>query len=108
MPQLRYAQVAKTVHQRRLGQVRHRMVFGTQTYYNFCLPHARLRQALPQPEPSNGMGSAKQWRPCTPAMSAGLTGRVWTLRTITTEYPSQANRIANRYSEGDRSNASVV
>src|SRR6266571_5305308 len=37
-----------------------------QTYYNFCLPHASLRQPLPQPEPTNGSGSAKQWRPCTP------------------------------------------
>src|SRR5215468_9086548 len=34
-----------------------------QTSYNFCLPHARLRQALPQPEPTNGTGSATQWRP---------------------------------------------
>ena len=32
-------------------------------YYNFCLPHASLRQALPQPEPTNGTGSAKQWWP---------------------------------------------
>jgi IS1 family transposase len=53
-----------------------------QTYYNFCLPHARLRQALPQPELTIGTGSARQWRPCTPAMSAGLTDRVWTLREI--------------------------
>ena len=41
-----------------------------QTYYNFCLPHASLCQALPQPEPTNGTGSAKQWRPQTPAMAA--------------------------------------
>jgi len=82
MPQLRYAQVAKTVHQRRLGQVRHRMVFGTQTYYNFCLPHASLCQALPQPEPTNGTGSAQQWRPCTPLLGAGLTEHVWTLREM--------------------------
>jgi hypothetical protein len=27
-------------------------------YYNFCLPHASLRQPLPQPEPTNGSGSA--------------------------------------------------
>jgi hypothetical protein len=53
-----------------------------QTSYNLCLPHARLRQALPQPELTNGTGSAKQWRPCTPAMSAGLTDRVWTLREM--------------------------
>src|SRR5262249_51116040 len=35
-------------------------------YYNFCLPHASLRLPLPQPEPTNGTGSARQWRPCTP------------------------------------------
>src|SRR5215510_3055664 len=32
-------------------------------YYNFCLPHASLRQPLLQPEPTHGTGSAKQWRP---------------------------------------------
>jgi hypothetical protein len=53
-----------------------------QTYYNFCLPHASLRQALPQPEPTKGTGSARQWRPCTPAMAAGLTDHVWTLRDV--------------------------
>jgi len=51
-------------------------------YYNFCLPHASVRQPLPQPEPTNGTGSAKQWRPCTPAMAAGLTDHVWTLREV--------------------------
>jgi IS1 family transposase len=51
-------------------------------YYNFCLPHASLRQPLPQPEPTNGPGSAKLWRPCTPAMAAGLTDHVWTLREV--------------------------
>src|SRR5439155_12621549 len=53
-----------------------------QTYYNFCLPHATLRQALPQPEPTKGTGSARQWRPRTPAMAAGLTEHVWTLREV--------------------------
>lgn len=53
-----------------------------QTYHNFCLPHASLRQPLLVPEPTNGHGSAKQWRPCTPAMAAGLTDRVWTLREV--------------------------
>jgi IS1 family transposase len=53
-----------------------------QVYYNFCLPHASLRQPLPQPVHTNGMGSAKQWRPRTPAMAAGLTDHVWTLREI--------------------------
>ena len=53
-----------------------------QTYHNFCLPHASLRQPLPQPLPTTGTGSAKHWRPCTPAMAAGLTDHVWTLREI--------------------------
>src|SRR5262245_41895029 len=53
-----------------------------QTYHNFCLPHTSLRQPLPQPLPTNGTGSAKHWRSCTPAMAAGLTDHVWTLREI--------------------------
>ena len=51
-------------------------------YYNFCLPHASLRVSLPQPLPTHGTGSATQWRPQTPAMAAGLTDRVWTLREV--------------------------
>jgi len=51
-----------------------------QVYYNFCLPHASLRQHLAQPVPTHGTGSVQQWRPWTPAMAAGLTDRVWTLR----------------------------
>jgi hypothetical protein len=51
-------------------------------YYNFCLPHASLRVRLPQPLPTHGTGSAKTWRPQTPAMAAGLTDRVWTLREV--------------------------
>jgi hypothetical protein len=51
-------------------------------YHNFCLPHTSLRQPLPQPELTKGAGSAKQWRPCTPAMAAGLTDHVWTLREV--------------------------
>src|SRR2546428_767430 len=43
-----------------------------QTHYNLCLPHASVRQPLPQPEPTNGTGSAKFWRPDTPAMAAGV------------------------------------
>ena len=53
-----------------------------QTYYNFVLPHARLRQARLQPLRTNGNGSATLWRPCTPAMAAGLTNRVWSLRDV--------------------------
>ena len=49
-----------------------------QTYHNFVLPHASLRQALRIPEATNGKGSARWWRPCTPAMAAGLTDHGWT------------------------------
>jgi hypothetical protein len=51
-------------------------------YYNFCLPHASLRRPVPQSVPTHGTGSATQWRPWTPAMAAGLTDRVWTLREV--------------------------
>ena len=60
-----------------LGQL---VVF--QTYQNFVVPHASLRQPLQVPEPTNGSGSAKVWRPCTPAMAAGLTDHVWSLREV--------------------------
>jgi IS1 family transposase len=52
------------------------------TYYNFVLPHRSLRQALPASEPINGVGSAKQWQPGTPAMAAGVTDHVWTLKEV--------------------------
>jgi hypothetical protein len=51
-------------------------------YYNFCLPHTSLHQVLPQSEPTNGHGLAKVCRPQTPAMAAGLTDHVWTLREV--------------------------
>jgi IS1 family transposase len=53
-----------------------------QTYHNFCLPHASLHQPLPQPLPTKGTGSAKHWRPSTPAMAAGVTDHVWSLREV--------------------------
>jgi IS1 family transposase len=53
-----------------------------QVYHNFVLPHASLRQPLPAPEVTNGRGSAKVWRPCTPAMAAGLTDHVWSLQEV--------------------------
>ena len=53
-----------------------------QVYHNFVLPHASLCQALAQPVPTNGRGSAKRWRPCTLAMAAGLTDHVWGLREV--------------------------
>jgi IS1 family transposase len=51
-------------------------------YHNFVLPHASLRQPLPLPEATNGSGSAQVWRPCTPAMAAGLTEHVWSLTEV--------------------------
>src|SRR5256884_23160 len=49
-------------------------------YHNFVVPHASLRQRLPLPEATSGSGSAKVWRPCTPAMAAGLTNSMWSLK----------------------------
>jgi IS1 family transposase len=52
------------------------------SYHNFVLPHASLRQPLLVAEVTNGSGSARVWRPCTPAMAAGLTDHVWSLREV--------------------------
>src|SRR6266704_145862 len=51
-------------------------------YDNFCLPHASLRIPFVLPEPTNGPGSAKRWQPQTPAMAAGLTDHVWSVREM--------------------------
>jgi IS1 family transposase len=53
-----------------------------QTYHNFVLPHASLRQALGVLEAPPRTGSAKRWRSCTPAMAAGLTDHVWSLKEV--------------------------
>ena len=53
-----------------------------QVHHNFVLPHASLHQPLLVPEATNGRGSAKLWRPCTPAMAAGLTDHVWSLKEV--------------------------
>jgi len=53
-----------------------------QVSHNFVLPHASLRQALAEPIPTHGTGSAKRWRPCTQAMAAGLTDHVWSLTEV--------------------------
>ena len=53
-----------------------------QVYHNFVLPQASLRQALAAPMATNGKGSARVWRPCTPAMAAGLTKHVWSLKEV--------------------------
>jgi hypothetical protein len=53
-----------------------------QVYHNFVVPHTSLRQRLPLPEVPNGRGTAQVWRPCTPAMAAGLTDHVWSLAEV--------------------------
>jgi hypothetical protein len=53
-----------------------------QVYHNLVLPHASLRQRLLVPEATNGDGSARVWRPCTPALAAGLTDHVWSLKEV--------------------------
>lgn len=53
-----------------------------QVYHNVVFPHASLRQRLSHPEVTNGSGSAKVWRPCTPALAAGLTDHVWSLKEV--------------------------
>jgi IS1 family transposase len=53
-----------------------------QVYHNCVLPHASLRQPLLIPEVTSGRGSVKVWRPCTPAMAAGLTDHVWSLKEV--------------------------
>ncbi len=47
-----------------------------QIYYNFCLPHAALREGL-----NNGSPSQK-WQPHSPAMAVGLTDHIWTLGEV--------------------------
>jgi IS1 family transposase len=53
-----------------------------QAYHNFCLPHASLRLPLPEVEMISATGSIKRWQPRTPAMAAGLSDRVWSLREV--------------------------
>jgi IS1 family transposase/transposase-like protein len=51
-------------------------------YHNFVLPHASLRLPLPELDTIPETGSIKRWRQQTPAMAAGLTDRVWSLRAV--------------------------
>lgn len=53
-----------------------------QVYHNFVLPHASVRDALAEPMPPHGQGSVKLWRPRTPALAAGWTDPVWSLREV--------------------------
>ena len=55
-----------------------RQLWLSLAYYHLVLPHRRLRQPLPEPEPTRGSGSLRRWQPVTPAMAASLTDHVWT------------------------------
>jgi len=61
---------------RRKGYLRLRLVMG---YYNLCLPHQSLREALSKPIPTKGNGSPKKWIPRTSAVAAGITDHEWTM-----------------------------
>jgi hypothetical protein len=64
-----------------IGGLCHQLVLF-QVYHNFVLPYTSLHQALAEPVPTNGHGSAKVWRPCMPAMAAALTDHVWSLTEV--------------------------
>ena len=51
-------------------------------YHNFVLPHASLRLPLPELEAISETGMIKRWQARTPAMAAGLTDHIWSLRDI--------------------------
>jgi IS1 family transposase len=51
-------------------------------YYNFCMGHASLRLALVEHQTTRGKGSLKKWQQRTPAMAAGLTDHLWSLREV--------------------------
>ena len=51
-------------------------------YHNFVLPHASLRLPLPELETISETQAVKRWQARTPAMAAGLTDHVWSLREV--------------------------
>jgi len=53
-----------------------------QAYYNICLPHTSLRQALPLAWNNANDRGAQYRQKTTPAMAAGLTDQVWSLREL--------------------------
>jgi hypothetical protein len=69
-------------------------------YDTFGLPHASLPVPLLPPEPTNGTGSTTRGRPRTPALAAGLTDQVGTLREVrlfrVPPWPQPAGLCANR------------
>ena len=51
-------------------------------YHNFGLPPASLRVPLPELDAIPETGALKRWQARTPAMAAGLTDQVWSLREV--------------------------
>jgi len=79
----RVAAIGRRVHTLGQGEEGWQHQLALFHVYDTCvLPHASLRQPLPVPEPTQGTGSARLWRPGTPAMVAGVTDHVWTLREV--------------------------
>jgi hypothetical protein len=61
---------------------RHQQLTLFHAYHNFVVPHTSLRVPLPELEPVPETGAIKRWQPQTPALAAGLTDRVWSLREV--------------------------
>ena len=51
-----------------------------QTSHTFVVPHASWR--LLRPQAIHGLGAVQRWQQRTPAMAAGLTDRVWSLKEV--------------------------
>ena len=64
-------------------RMRQRVIFF-HAFYNVARPHMSLRQPLPLHERTRHGTICPRWRECTPAMAAGLTEHVWTLRELLT------------------------
>jgi len=52
-------------------------------YYHFARPHLSLRHRLDTPE-RTPRGRTRRWRQRTPAMAAGLTDHIWSVKEIIT------------------------
>ena len=53
-----------------------------QVYHNFVLPHTSLRLPLSEFDIIPETNSIKRWQSRTPAMAAGVTDHVWSLRDV--------------------------
>jgi len=59
-------------------------------YYHFVRPHLSLRCRLSSPTPVRGR-VLRMWERRTPAMAAGITGRVWPLRELLAFQPAKTS-----------------